>query len=43
MAQAVDRLCNEQRKAARSEFESDLAKLQANGTLVKPANRSEIG
>jgi len=28
-------LCNEQRKAARSEFESDLAKLQANATFDK--------
>jgi len=28
-------LCNEQRKAARSEFESDLAKLQANATIGK--------
>ena len=28
-------LCNEQRKAARSEFESDLAKLQANATFGK--------
>ena len=28
-------LCNEQRKAARSEFESDLAKLQANAIFGK--------
>jgi len=28
-------LCNEQRKAARSEFKSDLAKLQANATFGK--------
>lgn len=28
-------LCNEQRKAARSDFESDLAKLQANATFGK--------
>jgi len=28
-------LCNEQQKAARSEFESDLAKLQANATFGK--------
>ena len=28
-------MCNEQRKAARSEFESDLAKLHANATFGK--------
>jgi len=28
-------LCNEQRRAARSDFESDLAKLQANATFGK--------
>jgi len=35
MAQTVVDLCNEQRKAARSEFESDLAKLQTNATFSK--------
>jgi len=32
---------NEQRKAARSEFESDLAKLQANTPLARPWSKSD--
>jgi len=38
-------LCNEQRKAARSEFESDLAKLQARPMppLARPWSKSETG
>ena len=35
-------LCNEQRKAARSEFESDLAKLQANATFSKTMEMEQV-
>ena len=36
-------LCTEQRKTARSDFESDLAKLQANATFGKTMETVKIG